>query len=240
MHEQDSELFNDLPTEVILENLLPNLDLLELCTLRSVSKAWNYRICLYFSRTKKLDLSEFKDTINETGFRSIVQHLSKLQEIILDGCWRTASKSNLLNLLKNCRSLKYFSSKRCKFVDDEVLSSMSQNCRMLETINISCCYQITSSGVIELFRNCESISAFTVAGNYGFTDEAVKFIGANCSSLQELDFGSCFYVTDVGINELVNGQCTQLKYIRTKGCTKISDEATRKLVQKNIIVNNCF
>jgi len=120
MHEQDSELFNDLPTEVILENLLPNLDLLELCTLRSGSKAWNYRICLYFSRTKKLDLSEFKDTINETGFRSIVQHLSKLQEIILDGCWRTASKSNLLNLLKNCRSLKYFSSKRCKFVDDEV------------------------------------------------------------------------------------------------------------------------
>ena len=141
MHEQDYEVFNRLPTEVILENLLPNLDLPELCTLRSVSKAWNYRICLYFSRTKKLDLSEFKDAINETGFSSIVQHLSKLQEIILDGCWRTASKSNLLTLFRNCQSLRYFSSKRCKFVDDEVLSCMSQNCRMLETINISCCYQ---------------------------------------------------------------------------------------------------
>ena len=95
-------------------------------------------------------------------------------------------------------------------------------CSLEFQISILFLFQITSSGVIELFRNCESISAFTVAGNYGFTDEAVKFIGANCSSLQELDFGSCFYVTDVGINELVNGQCTQLKYIRTKGCTKVS------------------
>ena len=135
------ELFNKLPVEVILDNILPNLDLAELCTMRSVSKAWNDRVGLHFSRMKRLNLFEFKDIINEAGFESIVHHLSNLQEITLDGCWRTASKSNLLTLFKNCRSLKNFSSKRCKFVDDEVLAAMAHNCRKLEVINISCCYQ---------------------------------------------------------------------------------------------------
>ena len=139
--EQGPVPFNQLPIEVLLENILPNLDLAELCTMRGVSKGWSSRICLYFNRLIKLDLSEFKDTINETGFKSIVQHLSRLKEIILDGCWRTASKFNLLALFRNCPSLLHFSSKRCKFVDDEVLACMAQNCRKLEFIDISCCYQ---------------------------------------------------------------------------------------------------
>ena len=138
---QVSEPFNRLPIEVILENILPNLDLIELCTMRCVNNDWNHRICWYFTRMRRLDLSEYKDTITENGFSSIVQHLSNLQEVTLDCCWRTASKSNLLTLLRKCPYLKVFSSRRCKFVDDEVLACMAHNCRKLEVVNISYCYQ---------------------------------------------------------------------------------------------------
>lgn len=143
--EKDGDPLQQLPIEVILENVFSNLDLQDICTIRCVNKVWNYQVTVFFARLRKLDLTEVKDIINELGFNSIVRHLSSLKEINLDGCWRTASKSNLFTLFKNNPSLKCFSSKRCKFVDDEILTAMSKNCIKLEVVNISCCYQVGDS-----------------------------------------------------------------------------------------------
>ena len=134
-----SEVF---PAEIIVEYIIPNLDLPEICLLRCVSQSWQNLANLYFARIKVLDVTELKDMLTEFGFQNIAKYLHKLQEIYLDRCWTIATKDNLLQLFDNCPFLKVFSAKRCKFVDDEVLEEMADKCRKLVTINVSYCFQV--------------------------------------------------------------------------------------------------
>ena len=134
-----SEVF---PAEIIVEYIIPNLDLPEICLLRCLSQSWQNLVNDYFARMKVLDVTELKDMLTEFGFQNIAKYLHKLQEIYLDRCWTIATKDNLLQLLDNCPFLKIFSAKRCKFVDDEVLEEMADKCRKLVTINVSYCFQV--------------------------------------------------------------------------------------------------
>lgn len=153
--------FTHLPLEVIIENIFPNLNLMELCTVRCASQAFNYRVGLYLSRLKKLDMFEVKDLIDELGLRNIVYHLSLLEEICLDGCWRAATKTNLLALFKNCPSLTHFSAKRCKCIDDEILADMSRHCVNLEVVNVRCCFQVMFFVIFHLWSLDFKLSTLT-------------------------------------------------------------------------------
>ena len=46
-------------------------------------------------------------------------------------------------------------------------------------------------------------------------------MGMYCKNLEELDCGSCFQVTDIGLKALLEGKCMQLSYVRIKGCLKV-------------------
>eukprot|EP00795_Rhopilema_esculentum_P014580 gene14580-5653_t len=130
------------PAEIISDLILPYLDLAELCILRGVSHAWQDFVNEYFAMIKRLDLTDVLDLITEVGCQSIFKHLSKLQNVCLDKCWRIATKNNLNTLLSNCSDLRSYSSRRCKHVDDEVLEVMARNCGKLESIDISHCFQV--------------------------------------------------------------------------------------------------
>ena len=133
-----------LPIEIVLGHIISEFELPEICTLRQVSSKWREIIKLYLSRLRNLDLTEVKHILTEHGFFSIITELAKLREICLDGCWIIATEINLFTLFKNCPQLKSFSSKRCKFVCDDVLEELSRRCSSLENLNIDSCFQVNT------------------------------------------------------------------------------------------------
>eukprot|EP00794_Sanderia_malayensis_P003025 gene3025-3484_t len=232
--------FLETPAELLVNHIVPYLDLVDLCRLKQLSRMWRFIIDTHLLKLKQFDIRDLDKVLTEFGLSCIIAKMSRLREIYVDGCWMAVSKNNLFHLFHHCRQIELFSARHCKFIDDEILEELGAKCFGLESVDISSCFQITSAGIKSLFKRCPNLKVFSASKNYGFKDDALEFIGENSSSLIELDIGSCFYITDIGLTALLNGICKKLSYIRITGCTKVTDVVAQKFVERRIVVNNCY
>ena len=130
-----------LPTEVWIHFILPNLCIIDICKLQTVSKQFNSlgksymesMKCLYFDEETAMML-------NEEGLKSIFISLKFIEQISLSLCWKSATENNLLLLTSNCSRIQIFEADHSSNVTDNVLTNLAENCPQLEFLNIGSCY----------------------------------------------------------------------------------------------------
>ncbi|XP_033109384.1 F-box/LRR-repeat protein 2-like [Anneissia japonica] len=234
-------LFLNLPDEIMVCNVLPLLDIMEVCICKAVCRRWRGLVHAYFSQLKELDLSPWNFLIYEEHLIAIVRHLRSLKYLRLGVCWKAVTECSLSSIASSCPKLEVFTANRCGNVTDSAISKLVTRCHNLQELDLSSCYNVTDVAIVEIARHCKHLKELYLSSIYSVTGIGIKELAQHSKSLEELDVSYCFTLTNESMLHLLHlKQCGSLKSLRITGCSKISEDITLKLLQAGIIVNNMF
>jgi len=143
-HNVHNCLINNLPSEVFVNWIYPDLHPVDICRCRCVCKTWLSWTITYFRLVKSLNFCDgFSEYyLDEAGLLSVIRRLFNLRYIKLDGLWRCATEANLVKLAHRCHRLEVLSIPSCRGVTDKVLKAVSVNCAQLRVLDVSRCHQV--------------------------------------------------------------------------------------------------
>ena len=143
-NEGSHHLIRNLPSEVFVNWIFPNLHPVDICRCRCVCKVWLSWTITYFRLVKNLNFCDgFSEYyLDEAGLLTVICRLFNLRHIKLDGLWRCATEVNLIKLAHRCRRLEILSIPSCRGVTDKVLKAVSVNCPHLIVLDVSRCHQV--------------------------------------------------------------------------------------------------
>ncbi|XP_071942887.1 uncharacterized protein [Antedon mediterranea] len=241
MIETSKNVFLTLPDEIMIFNILPLLDLMEVCICKAVCKRWKCLIHAYFSQLKELDLTPWSYLIEEDHLISIIRHTRCLRYLRLSVCWKAVTECSLSSIASSCRNLEVFAASKCGKLTDSAITKLVTRCHNIQELDLSSCYNITDNALIEIARHCKNIKELYLSSIYSVTDIGVNELAKHSKTLEELDVSYCFTLTNDSMLQLAQlKQFGSLKSLRIKGCSKVSEETALKLMQTGIEVNNMF
>jgi len=229
---------DNLPEELWVYEILPYLDLYELCIIRRVSSTFNTRIKNYLSTITSLDIREYYNIIDEPGFHMILKCLKNITYVNVSKCWNVINDASMELLTERCKDIEIFISNGCGDVSNDIIYMLVKKCQNIKYLSISKCFNITHSTIYYIAKYLSNLEELYVANNYGIKDESVQLIAEKCNKLVKLDLGGCNirgYTLDGFLNE-----SAKLKEIRLTKCLYVSESYVERLVAKGIVVNTCF
>ena len=90
----------------------------------------------------------------------------------------------------------------CEWATDDILTNISTGGH-IRSAQLFRCLHLTHRGIFNLVKK-NPVEQLMLAGCTGISDKAMRFIGKYCTNLIELDITRCPFVTDIGINYLVD------------------------------------
>ncbi|KAK2427135.1 F-box/LRR-repeat protein [Trifolium repens] len=103
----------------------------------------------------------------------------------------------------------------CNYISDESVCQVLRCCK-IRYLNLTFCKRVDLHGLnFEVFKLEVLILSFTEAD-----DETLNVISRNCRGLLQLKLECCHYVTEKGVNQVIE-KCTQMRKINLAHCGKL-------------------
>eukprot|EP01125_Pyxidicula_operculata_P000566 TRINITY_DN10572_c0_g1_i1.p1 TRINITY_DN10572_c0_g1~~TRINITY_DN10572_c0_g1_i1.p1 ORF type:complete len:446 (+),score=29.09 TRINITY_DN10572_c0_g1_i1:146-1339(+) len=168
------------------------------------------------------------------------------------------SDDSLAGIWGHVENLHKLDLSNCKHITDRTVENIGKYCPNLFLISFFYCPEITDNGVAALmldnpnvskltylnFQNCKKISDQTalVLSNYctqllylnlrgtNITDKSIIHISEKCSSLRDLSLGSCYHITDHGVQTIA-----KLEYLETlclSDCGSVTNYSMERVIRQ--------
>ena len=174
---QEALINKSLPRELLLR-VFSFLDIVSLCRVAQVSRAWN-ELALDGSNWQFVDLFSFQRDINS----ALIQRLSS----------RTGGFLHALRL-RGCRSLT-----------DDALDQLARSCPNLQTLDLNDCKNLTDATCVSIAAHCTSLYHLNLSG-LSITDASLHALATSSvltSRLKHLDISFCLRLTASGFKHLL-------------------------------------
>lgn len=123
------------------------------------------------------------------GLNSLFLKCGVLEDLDLSGI--TCVNDELIqSLCEACPTIQKLSLRRCMFVSDLALCSISSSL-WLEHLDISHCSKITNTGIEVLSVACNGLISLTAKRLRKLTNKSINILFQNCNLLKELDITDC-------------------------------------------------
>ncbi|KAF0696289.1 Aste57867_12987 [Aphanomyces stellatus] len=205
------------------------LECLEIASARHVTDAAMRTLALNCGNLTSLNIAGCSG-IAGAGLGAVSDHCHKMTRLSLAECHHL-EEWVLVRAFYNFQHLTHLNLSACSQVTDNTIKTMAFQCRHLASLDLSFCSQVTDTGVVFLAQHCRGLVRLNVATsktrfNERITDLSLLSLGEHCPSLEMLNVFGCTFVSDVGVQWLVQG-CRVLTQVDLTHCYKLTDAAMR-------------
>ncbi|XP_032233481.1 F-box/LRR-repeat protein 20 [Nematostella vectensis] len=110
------------------------------------------------------------------------------------------------------------------------LKSVLTSVKNLREICLDHCWtSVTEENILLLGSNCPKLRAIATTRCKGVTDKALQSL-ASCKELEELNFSSCFQISDNGLVPLFQS-CPRLLEVHVSSCYGVTDRSVQALAK---------
>mmetsp|Transcript_20530 Transcript_20530/g.28293 ORF Transcript_20530/g.28293 Transcript_20530/m.28293 type:complete len:810 (+) Transcript_20530:78-2507(+) len=128
----------------------------------------------------------------------------------------------------------------CKFMSDNVITSITSCCANLRYVNLSRNLLITDLAIASIVSHCPFIVDINIFGCKALTDKSIHAISTHCAALRTVNLRKCDNITDNSIVSLAEN-CHNLQNITLNDCKNISN-VVRKVAEyrRNLLSMSIF
>jgi hypothetical protein len=201
-----------------------------------------------FIRTERAkDLSRLKKFIKLVCRKQTPVYCSSITHLEIS-YYHSLSDKKIISIIHSCPNIVHLSFIYSKGFSSRVLELIAGLYPNLKYLNL--CgdrsndlrgfrvREVDDGGLWRIVKSCHKLEYLNIAYRRGITEHSICGIIRSSPKLQHLDFTFC-EITDITIKEIARS-CLNLKYLKLKGCYKISKEAIDRLISlnQNIHVEN--
>jgi len=246
--------------DIWLVEILPKLNLEDLFRFRGTCKTAYELVNIYFSRLKKVDLTD-KRSFNLEHYKIVVYNGHSLKYLVLSGSKFLTNESlittfnthqNLLTvdlsechsvtasclqaLAVQCKQLRRLILKDCHWVTRASIEYMAHHQNLLWSINLTGCWELVDQTILQVLTSFRGLKYVSLANIYSLTDQTMRALAGYTSELTALDITGCWRITDQGMN-LVTEYCPKLQVLNVTDCRDITEQSLIRLRQKGVKID---
>ncbi|XP_075152133.1 F-box and leucine rich repeat protein jetlag isoform X2 [Haematobia irritans] len=264
-HYEDSGIFFEVLSweDIIIPNILSNLTLKELFTLRCCSQAAKRLVDGAIEKLTEINFAGNNSPNIHFAFRVLGENCKKLENLQLARCHWMTDELLLPILAKNkhlkvvnlnecvnitpmalqpiiieCKDLRVLKLSKCQWLTTGAVDALTLHQSNLEEFDISHCAAIGERCLIIFFRKLNKLTILSLANTLSVTDQVLIQIGKYCRALEHINLVGCSAITDYGIQAL-GSYCQQLQSLFVRHCPRVSERSLGPL-RKRIFIDKQF
>ena len=171
-----------------------------------------------------LNLENCSNGVTNNSLKEIFTHQTKLQTLVLEGCFRISDDSILgdtdpvehqLQGIQRLQGLKHLNLRGCRHITNRTLEK-GLRFRDLRTLKLGFCHKITSNGIEDLVENCPALENLEITSGLMLDDTAVLYISKGLPRLRHLNLSHCINLTEQSLLYIVE-YCQSLQMLTLCG-----------------------
>merc|ERR1719433_2020108 len=220
--------------DIWLVEILPKLNLEDLFRFRGTCKTAYELVNIYFSRLKKVDLTD-KRSFNLEHYKIVVYNGHSLKYLVLSGS-KFLTNESLITTFNTHQNLLTVDLSECHSVTASCLQALAVQCKQLRRLILKDCHWVTRASIEYMAHHQNLLWSINLTGCWELVDQTILQVLTSFRGLKYVSLANIYSLTDQGMN-LVTEYCPKLQVLNVTDCRDITEQSLIRLRQKGVKID---